>query len=105
VTLQQVRKVLSVHSEKFRRAYVFGSVARGEADEASDVDVVLVRETQREFFDRIRDVFDLVFALGRADMLIYTPQELAELTGEEPSFFLQNVVREGVCIEGTQPRS
>lgn len=35
-----------------RRAIVFGSVARGEATRRSDLDLILVWETERRFLDR-----------------------------------------------------
>jgi predicted nucleotidyltransferase len=104
VTLDAVREELNTRAHLFRRAYIYGSTARGEADEHSDVDLILVRETDRPFFDRIRDVMDLVFALGSVDLLIYTPDELAQMLREPGRFFLKDVVREAVIVEGQQGR-
>ena len=38
-----------------KRALVFGSVARGEANEWSDLDIVVIAETDKAFFERFRD--------------------------------------------------
>jgi predicted nucleotidyltransferase len=75
VDLNEVRSCLSLHRHLFEEAYLYGSVACGAEDEHSDVDLVLIRDTSLPFFDRIREVFDLVFALGRADLMIYTDRE------------------------------
>ena len=65
------------------RAIVFGSLARGEASRRSDVDLIIVQHTEKRFLDRydgiLREVAQAV--PGRdVDLLIYTPQELAQLT-------------------------
>lgn len=104
MTLQRVRGILERHAGLFQKAYVYGSVARGEQDEASDVDLVLIRETRAAFFDRIREVMKLVGELGAVDLLIYTPAELTELVEQRRSGFLEQVLTRGVAIEGTQGR-
>lgn len=104
MTLADVRAVLDRHASLFRRAYVYGSVARGTQDGASDVDVVLIRETSLPFFDRLREVFALVDDLGRADVLIYTEGEERHLREEPGRYFLKDVFSGGVRIEGTQGR-
>ena len=96
--------MLTAQSDLFRRAYVYGSVARGEQDELSDIDLVLIRDTDRPFFDRIRDVMDFVLNLGRADVLIYTEEEKERLQSEPGRYFIKDVFREGYTIEGTQNR-
>jgi predicted nucleotidyltransferase len=104
MTLQGVKAVLERHAGKFIRAYVYGSVARGQQDESSDLDLLLVRQTDREFFDRIREVMSLVTALGAVDLLIYTPEELEELVEARRNAFLDDVITKGVLIEGSQGR-
>jgi uncharacterized protein len=104
VDLRAVREILERHGDSFIRAWVYGSVARGDQDEESDVDLVLVRRTRAGFFDRIREIMGLVRELGPADILIYTPEEIAELTEVRKSGFLQDVVSRGVMIEGSQER-
>jgi predicted nucleotidyltransferase len=104
VTLDHVRRTLEHHAHLFTRAYVFGSTVRGDEDPYSDVDLILVRETRLEFFDRIREVFDLVFAFPRADILIYTEEELERMLEGPGHFFIKQAVQEAVRIEGKQGR-
>jgi predicted nucleotidyltransferase len=102
--LLEARSILKRHAGLFLRAYLYGSVLRGGQDESSDVDLLLVRKTDREFFDRIREVMGLVNELGGVDLLIYTPDELKELVENRKNGFLADVLAKGVLIEGSQGR-
>ena len=79
------------------RALVFGSVARGEADEWSDLDLVVIAETERTFFERFRDFDALYQVWPRLDLLVYTPAEFERMVEEENPFLLR-VLEEGVDI-------
>lgn len=103
--LRTAKSIFARHSDAFLTAYVFGSVAEGTADEHSDIDVILVRNTRLPFFDRIREVMDLRLEFGAADMLIYTPAELTQMLNEEGRYFVKQAIRTGYRIEGTQNRS
>lgn len=103
--LAAARSIFARHAGDFITAYVFGSVAAGTADEHSDLDVILVRETAQPFFDRVREIMDLRLELGPADLLIYTPAELDQMLAEEGRYFIKRAVRAGHRIEGTQTRS
>jgi predicted nucleotidyltransferase len=63
------------------RAFVFGSVARGEQTRRSDIDLIVIQETDKRFLDRYEGILaDIHTALRRGvDLLIYTPTEFEEL--------------------------
>lgn len=63
------------------RAWVFGSVARGEATRRSDIDLIVILDTDKPFLDRYEGILlDIHRALRRGvDLLIYTPTEFAHL--------------------------
>ena len=98
-----VVETLSKHSDLFQRAYIFGSVARGEYDEFSDVDIVFVRDTDRDFFHRVLDIMDIILELKSVDALIYTSNEFEKM--RKTSGFIQTVIEEAVEVEGNQKRS
>ena len=105
VKLDEVISCLALHDHLFKEAYLYGSVARGTEDEHSDVDLVLIRDTSLPFFDRIREVFDIVFALGRADLMIYTDGERREVLDGPGRYFMKDVFQKGIKVEGAQARS
>jgi uncharacterized protein len=57
---------------------VFGSLASGDVSETSDLDLLIVKDTDKRFYDRIREVVKICdYDIG-VDFLVYTPQELTE---------------------------
>ena len=80
------------------RAIVFGSLARGEASRHSDLDLIVVQETDKRFLDRYDDLLrEIVQAVPGCDvdLLIYTPQELARMA-DRP--FIATALKEGKVI-------
>ena len=70
-----------------KRLYLFGSWARGEEDELSDLDVVVIKETTTPFLDRLHEVAPLLPGyLGGVDLLVYTPEEFARMQKEGNAF-------------------
>ena len=104
MNLNRVKKIAGKYSHLFISVYIYGSTIRNEQDEYSDIDIVLVRETSADFFDRVREVIKFVLELGQTDILIYTPDEINILLKEPGRGFLKKAVSEGVLIEGTQAK-
>jgi len=80
------------------RAVVFGSLARGEASRRSDLDLIVVQDTQKRFLERYDDLLrEITQAVpGRdVDLLIYTPEELAAIAERH---FIAAALREGKVI-------
>jgi len=80
------------------RVYLFGSWARGEADRLSDIDLVIVKDTQAGFFHRLQEAAAcLPEDWGPVDVLVYTPDELRRME-EEGNAFVEMLLEEGVLI-------
>jgi predicted nucleotidyltransferase len=95
--LQALKARLAPYLHEARTAIVFGSVARGEADEWSDLDLVIVADTPRPFLERYRDFEGLYDVWRRLDLLVYTPEEFARMQAEGRPF-IEHVLREGLVI-------
>ncbi len=83
---------------KIQKAIVFGSFARGEPSTRSDLDLILVQNTELRFFGRYEGILaDLGKAAGKfpVDLLIYTPHELEAISHRH---FIATVLREGKVI-------
>jgi len=80
------------------RIYLFGSWASGEADELSDIDLVIIKRTTSPFFDRLREVAKLLPSdSGAVDLLVYTPEEFASMKANGNAF-AEMVDAEGVIL-------
>jgi len=79
------------------RIILFGSHARRDADEYSDLDLVVIKETEERFLDRLKRVYEIMQPDFALDILVYTPQEFADML-EKGNPFLERVLEEGVII-------
>ncbi len=99
-TIELIRELLLpfLSRSAAKKVVVFGSYAREEADEYSDLDLIIVAETETPFLERFRDytgIFDIW--LKGLDMLIYTPDELERMQ-EEENPFVTHALGEGIVI-------
>ncbi|MBI2842172.1 MAG: nucleotidyltransferase domain-containing protein [Armatimonadetes bacterium] len=79
------------------KAILFGSTARGDADRWSDIDLIVIKDTNRRFPDRQADVIDAIQPDFALDVLVYTPDEFDRMLAEENPF-LTYAVEEGKVI-------
>lgn len=75
---------------------LFGSFARGDYDAYSDIDMLIVKETDKRFIDRIGEVLDMCNYKRQFEPLVYTPQELSDMS--KWNFFIKTVLKEGKVI-------
>lgn len=80
----------------YRKVILFGSLARGDVGPWSDIDLILVKETDRRFLDRLDEFYRAVLPKTAVDVLVYTPAEFAELLRSRR--FVQQAVAEGVVL-------
>jgi predicted nucleotidyltransferase len=76
---------------------LYGSVASEDIHEWSDLDLVVIKETERRFLDRIRDVIELVQPRVGTDIIVYTPEEFAQLAQDRP-FVRDEIVAKGKIL-------
>lgn len=89
--------VQALRSYEPERIYLFGSWARGEEDELSDMDIVLIKETEASFFSRLQEVSELLPEHTAADVLVYTPDEFSEMS-QRGNAFAEMILEEGKLI-------
>ena len=103
--VQELAAKLQPIFEKYRvlRAFVFGSIAKGEMSRRSDLDILVVLKTEKRFLDRYDGLLREIAKAAPerpVDLLIYTPEELAELS-DRP--LIATALREGkVLYESSQ---
>ncbi len=62
-----------------KKISVFGSYARGSRDLLTDLDVLVVMDTEEDFVTRLRRIYGLLELPVDCDILCYTPAELEAL--------------------------
>lgn len=83
------------------RIILFGSRARGEADEYSDYDIIVIKKTDKPFMERLKDMIPyLVEFGGTAEILVYTPEEFEKMSEIGLGFIAQ---KEGIILYESKP--
>jgi uncharacterized protein len=86
---------ISINAE---RVILFGSYARGDATEQSDVDLMIIAKSDLPRFKRSRELYKLLrphpFAM---DIVVYTPHEVEKGKKTKVSF-VSTVLKEGKTL-------
>lgn len=80
-----------------KKAILFGSCAQDSETKRSDIDLVIIKETSKRFFDRY-DEFNAIYDLMpnmAIDLLIYTPEELEDIFHRS---FIKRILKEGKIL-------
>lgn len=80
---------------------LFGSFARGDIHEGSDVDMIVIANFKEGFLDRIKTLLDLNVGLP-LEPIGYTPEEFKKMR-EQGNSFIVDVLDEGRVIHGVVP--
>jgi len=79
------------------RVVVFGSLATGQVHAWSDLDLLIVQHTTLPFLRRLHAMRDLLHPIIGTDLLVYTPNEFADLTRER-AFVRDEIVKRGKVV-------
>lgn len=80
-----------------QKVILFGSFARGDHHALSDIDLLIIKRTDRPFVARIGDVLALCDYSIPLEPLVYTPEEFERLR-EEGNPLIEQALREGKVI-------
>ncbi len=75
---------------------LFGSFAVGRVGPNSDIDLMIVMDTDKPFLDRTKEIIKLLKPKVGTDFLVYTPDELLEMSDRD--FFRKEIVEKGRVI-------
>jgi len=95
----ELDRIVEVLIAEYRpeKIVLFGSLADDAVHEWSDIDLLIVKETDKRPIDRNIELFKLIHPKVGIDLFIYTPQEYAHLLKEKYSFLL-NILKTGKTV-------
>lgn len=81
---------------------LFGSQARGEVDRFSDFDILILKETEKRFLERLREAALLLRnTLPPVNLFVYNSKEFKNMKQIKNSF-IERVLKEGKIIYETK---
>ena len=99
-----VRRIVTRLRDTYQpsQVFLFGSYAQGRQTRDSDLDLLIIKDTTKPFFQRVFEVRTLVSPLVRRqpfDPIVLTPKELRKRLARGDQF-LQGIVRKGKLVYG-----
>lgn len=95
-------KALAEHGNKIERVILYGSVARGDAREESDVDLLVVWDGPvMEALDALVPITTRILIEAKVDISTHPipPERFEEIERMRTGFY-ENVEREGILVHG-----
>lgn len=80
------------------RIVLFGSLAQDAVHEWSDLDLAIVKETDKRFIDRIGEVLELTQPTVGLEVVVYTPQEFDRMVAEGNYFVVDEILGKGKIL-------
>ena len=84
------------------KVILFGSYARGDADEFSDIDLIVIKDSQERFVRRLVEVMAFIPREVAADVFVYTPQEFQNMV-EAGNPFIEQALKDGIVLYEKAP--
>lgn len=93
---RELQRVLNVLISEYHpdKVILFGSLVRGDIHPWSDIDLVIIKATDRRFAERLVDVALLCDSDLGVDCLVYTPEEFRQMVADGNSF-IREVLQTG----------
>lgn len=83
--IDEIVEIITHQYGPVEKIIIFGSQARGEADEWSDLDLIIIKKTDERFVRRIIEAPTLPV---QADIFVYTPEEFETMKENENPFIM-----------------
>lgn len=96
-----VNKLKPLDPEK---VILFGSFARGKEKPESDIDLLIVKRTEKKPADRVAEVLRLVWGhIPHIEPQVFTPEEFSRAIAENRFFITQEVLKHGKTLYEKAP--
>jgi predicted nucleotidyltransferase len=100
--LSRIKKIAERLKKEYgaERVILFGSYAKGEATEHSDIDLLIVAQTKERFYQRMATVLSLLRDLYHGlpiSPIVLRPEEVEERRRRGDQF-VEEIVKEGVEV-------
>ncbi len=76
-----------------KKIILFGSLSVGRVHRSSDIDLLIIKESNQRFLDRLDEIYQAVRPRYGIDFFVYTTEEFEEM--RLTNLFLRRAVKEG----------
>lgn len=94
----ELTRMVGVIIEKYspEKIILFGSTASGNINEWSDLDLVVIKDTGKSFYERLEEIVEIAKPNIGADIIVYTPDEAEQM--KDDFFFKEEIINKGKVL-------
>ena len=98
-TKKQVKQIAEILVKKYKpeKIILFGSAASGEDSPSSDLDILVIKKTNKQYFDRVFEAKKTFDSARHVDLIVLTPKEFDNAKAEK-RIFIRQVLKYGVNL-------
>jgi len=85
-----------------KKVILFGSLSVGKVHRSSDIDLLIVKESNQRFLDRLDELYRAVKPNYGIDFFVYTPEEFEEMN--KNNAFVRRAIKEGRLLYEVRAR-
>jgi CRISPR-associated endonuclease Cas3-HD len=95
----ELKRCLEILKDKYApiKVLIFGSIVGGNINKWSDIDMIIIKETQKRFLERTKEVLLLLRPKIGMDILVYRPSEF-DILCKSRLFFKSEILSKGEVI-------
>ncbi len=75
---------------------LFGSAANGNVTKWSDIDLIVIKNTDKSFYERLVEIVKIAQPNVAADIIVYTPDEEQQMKND--LFYQEEILKKGKVI-------
>jgi len=98
----ELNRIIKNIVEKYSplKIILFGSVATGNVEEWSDIDLIVIKDTSKTFYERLEEIVEIAEPNVGADIIVYTPEEEDHMKND--LFYKEEIMKKGKVIFDVQ---
>jgi len=100
---KELKRILKIIIKKYQpeKIILFGSLANNNIHEGSDIDLIVIKESSKRYFDRVDELIHLIHPREALDLFVLTPQEVQGALDEENPYYEEIINKGEVLYEKT----
>jgi len=97
---EELKRIVGLTIKEYspEKIILFGSLAINKIHPYSDVDLMIVKYTNRRFIDRLHDIHLMTQPKVGVNFIVYTPSEFEQLKAENRYFLTKEILAKGKVL-------
>ena len=97
---EELKRIVELIVKEYspQKIILFGSLVAGEIHPYSDIDLVIIKSTDKRFIDRLHEVHLMAKPKIGVNFIVYTPDEIQNMIEENRYFLVKEILEKGEVL-------